>query len=116
MVIGFLKRASPIGLGAIPLLLFLGGCATVPGKTKTDQIQTVDQLIETTLADLVSQNPAEAVYLQDRGKIAVGLLADLACVETEPHRRVRGTLRHGQPIFWDASMSKRGTLTMVEQR
>ena len=58
MVIGFLKRASPIGLGAIPLLLFLGGCATVPGKTKTDQIQTVDQLIETTLADLVSQNPA----------------------------------------------------------
>ena len=65
---------------------------------------------------LVSQNPAEAVYLQDRGKIAVGLLADLACVETEPHRRVRGTLRHGQPIFWDASMAKRGTLAMVEQR
>jgi alpha-D-ribose 1-methylphosphonate 5-triphosphate diphosphatase len=65
---------------------------------------------------LVSQNPADAVYFQDRGKIAVGLNADLVCVETEPHRRVRGTLRNGYPIFWDASMAKRGTLAMAEQR
>lgn len=57
MVTGFVKRTNPIGWGAIPMLLLLGGCATVPGKTTADQIQTVDQLIETTLADLVRQNP-----------------------------------------------------------
>jgi alpha-D-ribose 1-methylphosphonate 5-triphosphate diphosphatase len=65
---------------------------------------------------LVSQNPAEAVYLTDRGSIEVGKLADLVCVETEPHRRVRGTLRHGHPVFWDASMARRGTLSLIEQR
>ncbi len=59
---------------------------------------------------LVSANPAAAVKLADRGAITVGLRADLAIIETEPERRVRGTLRGGQPIFWDAEMAKRGTV------
>ncbi len=60
---------------------------------------------------LVTANPAKALNFTDRGQIAVGLRADLAVVETAPYRRVRGTLRGGQPIFWDNEMAKRGALT-----
>ena len=59
---------------------------------------------------LVTANPAKAVGLTDRGEIAVGKLADLAIVEEEPYRRVRGSLRHAKPIFWDSVMAERGTI------
>jgi alpha-D-ribose 1-methylphosphonate 5-triphosphate diphosphatase len=59
---------------------------------------------------LVTANPAAACKLEDRGKIEVGTLADLALVEAEPHRRVRGSLRQGQPIYWDSVMAKRSSV------
>jgi alpha-D-ribose 1-methylphosphonate 5-triphosphate diphosphatase len=61
---------------------------------------------------LVSANPARAVNLMDRGEIAIGKRADLAIVETEPHRRVRGSLSAGRPIFWDSEMAQRSRLTV----
>ncbi len=55
---------------------------------------------------LISENPAAAVELHDRGRIAVGLNADLVLVEeAEDHPRVRATLRKGHPIYQDAHMA-----------
>lgn len=64
---------------------------------------------------LVSANPADGLRLYDRGRIAVGRLADLVFVEhvgdmnqaspaTRP--RVRGTLRQGIPVYWDSYMAQ----------
>lgn len=41
-------------------IFFLGlaGCASVPGDTREEQVQTIDELIDTTLVDLYKQNPA----------------------------------------------------------
>ncbi len=55
---------------------------------------------------LISQNPAEAMHLHDRGRIEVGRSADLVLVEPGTHTRVRATLRQGAPIYWDAHMAK----------
>ena len=53
---------------------------------------------------LISQNPADAMGLHDRGRIAVGRRADLVLVETSgEHPRVRGTLRGGVPIYRDSA-------------
>jgi len=54
---------------------------------------------------LVSQNPADALGLQDRGRLAVGCLADIVLVETRERPRVRGVLRHGAPVYWDRHMA-----------
>jgi lipid-binding SYLF domain-containing protein len=40
------------------LLLGLSGCASVPGETKEEQVQTIDELIGETLVDLYKQDPA----------------------------------------------------------
>jgi alpha-D-ribose 1-methylphosphonate 5-triphosphate diphosphatase len=56
---------------------------------------------------LISQNVAEALRLDDRGRIEVGLCADLVLVEPGPRPRVRGTLRRGVPIYWDGAMAGR---------
>jgi alpha-D-ribose 1-methylphosphonate 5-triphosphate diphosphatase len=55
---------------------------------------------------LISQNPADAMHLSDRGRIAVGCRADLVLIEPGVHQRVRGTIRQGVPIYWDAHMAK----------
>jgi len=55
---------------------------------------------------LISQNPAAAVGLDDRGSIEVGRSADLVLVEMGERPRVRGTLRRGLPIYWDAYMAR----------
>jgi len=39
------------------LTAFIIGCATVPGKTGTDQVQTIDDLIGKTLLDLERMDP-----------------------------------------------------------
>lgn len=53
---------------------------------------------------LISQNPADAMGLRDRGRIAVGRRADLVLVEAAgDHPRVRGTLRAGVPIYRDST-------------
>ena len=54
---------------------------------------------------LVSQSPANAVGLTDRGQIAVGLQADLVLFEGGEFPRVRATFRNGVPIYWDSKMA-----------
>ena len=55
--------------------------------------------------NLVSQSPANAVRLTDRGQIAVGLRADLVLFDGGEFPRVRATLRNGVPIYWDSKMA-----------
>jgi alpha-D-ribose 1-methylphosphonate 5-triphosphate diphosphatase len=56
---------------------------------------------------LIAENPAAAVGLHDRGKIALGLNADLVLVEeASDHPRIRAVLRQGHPIYWDAHMAR----------
>jgi alpha-D-ribose 1-methylphosphonate 5-triphosphate diphosphatase len=65
-------------------------------------------------AKLISQNPAAAVGLHDRGSIQVGRAADMVLVEmAEPastrapsRARVRATLRRGEPIYSDIYMAR----------
>ena len=64
---------------------------------------------------LISQNPAEAMHLSDRGQIAVGRSADLVLVEPGVHHRVRATIRQGVPIYWDAHMAKLSRLAALSK-
>lgn len=56
---------------------------------------------------LIAQGPAAALGLHDRGRIEVGLSADIALVERAGRPRVRGTIRRGLPIYWDGAMAQR---------
>ncbi len=59
-------------------------------------------------ARLVTLNPAAALGLGDRGRIAVGYMADLVLVENGRGRpRVRGTIRDGVPTYWDSLLAAR---------
>ncbi|NJM06381.1 phosphonate metabolism protein PhnM [Candidatus Gracilibacteria bacterium] len=58
-------------------------------------------------AKLISQGPAEALGLHDRGRIEVGKRADLLLASTDGRPRVRATIRQGTPIYWDATMAGR---------
>lgn len=43
---------------ALPaVVFFLSSCATIPGKTNAEQVETIDQLVSRTLADLYKQDP-----------------------------------------------------------
>ncbi|MBC8099440.1 MAG: amidohydrolase family protein, partial [Armatimonadetes bacterium] len=58
-------------------------------------------------AKLVSQYPADALGLHDRGQIAVGRRADLVLVDDDgEHPRVRATLRGGKFIYQDALLTR----------
>jgi alpha-D-ribose 1-methylphosphonate 5-triphosphate diphosphatase len=60
---------------------------------------------------LVSENVADGLRLHDRGQIAVGRLADLVLLDGRGGLpRVHGTVRHGQPVYWDKFMHARGVL------
>ncbi len=58
-------------------------------------------------AKLTGENPAAALGLRDRGRIEVGLQADIALIETTMLPRVRGTIRRGVPIYWDGALALR---------
>jgi alpha-D-ribose 1-methylphosphonate 5-triphosphate diphosphatase len=58
-------------------------------------------------ARLVGQNPAHALGLHGRGRLEVGLAADIALIEQDQPHRVRGTIRNGVPIYWDGTMALR---------
>jgi alpha-D-ribose 1-methylphosphonate 5-triphosphate diphosphatase len=60
-----------------------------------------------TAVALITANPADALSLTDRGRIAVGAMADLVLVESAGLPRVRATIRAGRPIYWDAEMHRR---------
>ncbi|MEO0596369.1 MAG: alpha-D-ribose 1-methylphosphonate 5-triphosphate diphosphatase [Chloroflexota bacterium] len=55
---------------------------------------------------LVSTNAADAMQMTDRGQIAKGYSADLVLVhENTKFPQVRGTIRKGQPIYWDSHLA-----------
>lgn len=56
---------------------------------------------------LITANPAAALNLSDRGRIAVGSAADLVLIEGGAYARIHATLRAGRPIYWDAEMHRR---------
>jgi alpha-D-ribose 1-methylphosphonate 5-triphosphate diphosphatase len=56
---------------------------------------------------LITAGPAAALGLHDRGRLALGLRADLCLLEEGPRPRVRAALRAGKPIYWDAAMWER---------
>lgn len=63
---------------------------------------------------LISTNAAEAMHYHDKGRIAQGYSADLVLVEEgDDYPRVRGTIRHGVPIFWDSHMVKLSQLSTL---
>jgi alpha-D-ribose 1-methylphosphonate 5-triphosphate diphosphatase len=64
---------------------------------------------------LVSQNPADALGMSDRGRIAPHAQADLVFVEMDGRPRVRGTLRAGVPIYWDSHMAQLSRLRQPGQ-
>jgi alpha-D-ribose 1-methylphosphonate 5-triphosphate diphosphatase len=56
---------------------------------------------------LVTQNAAEAMNLDDRGRLEAGYLADIVLFDDISHHpRVRATLRQGLPIYWDSGMMR----------
>lgn len=57
---------------------------------------------------LVSQYPAQAANLHDRGQIALGKNADIALIESDgnTHPRVRATLRDGHFIYQDHQINR----------
>jgi len=62
---------------------------------------------------LVSTNAADAMGLEDRGRIAEGCSADLVLVdESNGIPRVRGTIRRGVPIYWDSHLA---SLSQISQ-
>lgn len=58
---------------------------------------------------LVTQNPADAVNLTERGRLQVGCLADIVLIDQDEydHPRVHGTLRDGHFIYQDAFILRR---------
>ena len=71
-------------------------------KIADDGILPLHQAVQ-----LVTANPADAVNLTDRGRIAVGKRADLALITHEYHHpRVHATLRGGEPVYWDMFMTR----------
>jgi alpha-D-ribose 1-methylphosphonate 5-triphosphate diphosphatase len=53
---------------------------------------------------LISENPARAVNLLDRGRIAVGCRADFALLEDSDLPRVRATWRGGRVVYSDGTL------------
>lgn len=47
----------------LSLAIGLSGCASVPGKTRVDQVETIDALVERTLVDLEKQEPGALAAL-----------------------------------------------------
>lgn len=69
----------------------------VPFKLAREGVMPLHEAIK-----LVSSNAADAMHLNDRGRIAVGQSADIVLLhQTDTFPRVRGTLRQGVPIHWD---------------
>lgn len=63
---------------------------------------------------LVSTNAADAMGMHDRGRIVVGAAADLVLVnDTDGFPRVCGTIRQGEPIYWDAHLANLSQLSQL---
>jgi lipid-binding SYLF domain-containing protein len=52
-----MRSLTLIGCTLLFLIVGLSGCASIPGKTGEEQAETIDALVERTLADLYKQEP-----------------------------------------------------------
>jgi lipid-binding SYLF domain-containing protein len=52
-----LKPKRLVSAFVAALVLGLAGCASVPGDNREEQVQTIDELVDTTLVDLYKQDP-----------------------------------------------------------
>jgi len=52
-----LKKLNLVSLILFGAIFSLTACSTIPGETQTEQIQTIDELVESTLTDLYKQSP-----------------------------------------------------------
>ncbi|WP_309572857.1 amidohydrolase family protein, partial [Deinococcus sp.] len=59
---------------------------------------------------LVSDTPAAAAGLSDRGRVEVGCRADLVLVEQTPRPRVRMTVCAGRPVYHDGALAPQRVL------
>jgi len=114
---GNLSAAAAIRAGVVDILAtdyFPVSLLGVAYKLSADGILPLYEAVK-----LVSQRPAEAANLLDRGSIAVGKSADLVLVEQNAagHPRVRATLRGGHFIFQDSQISRlvNHSLTLQQQ-
>lgn len=102
---GNLGAGEAIAAGLVDLLAAdYAPAALLQGALSLVRDGTIDLVAA---ARLLSQGPAAAVGLADRGRIASGLLADLAIVEPGERPRLRATIRRGRPIYWDGAMGNR---------
>lgn len=63
---------------------------------------------------LVSTNAAKAMSMTEHGSIEIGKAADLVIVaEAEDFPRVHGTIRAGNPIYWDNHLASLSQLSQV---
>jgi hypothetical protein len=53
----YLSLSNLSGWGFAAFLLLMTGCASIPGNTRTEQVETIDALVKRTLDDLYKQNP-----------------------------------------------------------
>ncbi|UCI31708.1 alpha-D-ribose 1-methylphosphonate 5-triphosphate diphosphatase [Mesorhizobium sp. B4-1-4] len=65
---------------------------------------------------LASANPARALGLNDRGRIAQGLRADLVIAERGRMPRLRATLRGGRVIWSDGTLTQRARPVLIRDR
>jgi lipid-binding SYLF domain-containing protein len=59
------RSKSTITIAAMLLVAGLSGCGSVPGKTGEEQVQTIDQLVERTFADIHQQEPQTEQAIKD---------------------------------------------------
>lgn len=62
------NKLSLATMALLVAIMSLTACSTIPGETKTEQILTIDELVQNTLADLYQQNPEAKAQI----KSAVG--------------------------------------------
>lgn len=60
-----LKKLTLVTLTLIVGIAGLTACSTIPGETKVEQIQTIDELVDNTLADLYQQNPEARAQIKN---------------------------------------------------
>jgi len=59
------KKITLITLTLAVTLFGLIACSAIPGDTNAEQIQTIDELVETTLRDLSEQNPEAKAQIKN---------------------------------------------------
>jgi len=60
-----LKKLASITLVLLLAIFSLTSCSTIPGDTKQEQIQTIDELVDNTLTDLYEQNPEARAQIKN---------------------------------------------------